>query len=70
MSVCCATQVMQLHMTVCCATQAVASRVVCSSESSASILYNSRVLWTVYWTDCSRLERAQCLMWLIKLPKA
>jgi hypothetical protein len=21
-------------------------------------------LWTVYWTDYSRLERAQCIMWL------
>jgi len=43
---------MQLHMAVCCATQLVASTVVCSSEVSALILFKSRGLWTVYWTDC------------------
>jgi len=26
-------------------------------------------LWTVYWTDYKRLDWAQFIMWLIKLPK-
>jgi len=42
---------MQLHVALCCTTQLVASTVVCSSEVSALILFNSRGLWTVYWTD-------------------
>jgi len=57
-------------MAVCCATQLVASTVVCSPVVSGYILFNSHGLWTVYWTDYSRLERAQFKMWLIKLPKA
>jgi len=59
----------QLHKAVCCATQLVASTVVCSSECAALILFKLCGLWTECWTDCSRLERAQCIMWLIKLPK-
>jgi hypothetical protein len=38
-------------MAVCCVTQLVSSTVVCSSEVSALILFKSRGLWTVYWTD-------------------
>jgi hypothetical protein len=71
-------------MAVCCVTQLVASTVVCSSEGSALILFKLRGVLTVYWTDCglciglilngywtdySRLERAQFVMWVIKLPK-
>ena len=57
-------------MAVCCATQLVASTVVCSSGGAALILFKLCGLWTECWTDCSRLERAQCLMWGIKLAKA
>jgi len=42
---------MQLRKAVCCATQLVASTVVCSFEVSALILFKSRGLWSVYWTD-------------------
>jgi hypothetical protein len=53
-------------MAVCCATQLVASTVVCSSEGSALMLFKWRGLWTEYWTDYSRLETAQCIMWGIQ----
>ena len=33
-------------------------------------MFKSRGLWTEYWADYSRLERAQCIMGLIKLAKA
>jgi hypothetical protein len=40
-----------------------------SSGGSAKILFKSRKLWTVHWANYNRLERAQSIMWLIKLPK-
>jgi len=54
-------------MAVCCATQLVASTVVCSSEESALILFKSRGLWSVYWTDyglCIELIMVCVLDWL------
>jgi len=63
-------QLIQLHIAVCCATQLVASTVVCSSEGTAEILFKWRGVWTECWTDYSILERAECIMWLIKLPNA
>jgi len=42
---------------------------VCGSEVSALILFKSPGFWTVYWTDYSRLEREQFIMWFIKLAK-
>ena len=62
-----ANQLMQLLMAVCCATQLVASTVVCSSDVAVQKLFKSRGMWTVYITENSRLERAQCIMWLTKL---
>jgi len=58
---------MQLRKAVCCATQLVASTVVCSFEVSALILFKSRGLWSVYWTDyglCIGLIMDCVLDWL------
>jgi hypothetical protein len=56
-------------MAVWCAKHLVASTALCSWEVSAEILFKLCAVWTECWTDCSRLERAQCIIGLIKLLK-